>query len=410
LGSIKVSKETVRKECTFQEWFDLYGTKSFCLGTKFGTREYDECVTDGFNGKVREVMTLKKVSISSILEFVSISLKKFDLGEGGNLGFVERQTKEVERQVNFYMGFVKTTSNRKKKKNKAKSNNKPKLVCEDLYDTNDYQHDVLSDEEEEDVDTVNTLHDTDGEWDEEDENVPPTTFSTSSDSSDSSNLEYHEQQLAELEELVKNDEFSIAFNDDDDDDEVSFHSQNSNSVPPLLTVVSKDEDDEDDDSVVSAELQDGWDLVSDVDSVKSIDSFLAKPSYKDILMQPQYIDLELVIVEYPNQLLPSHIHKTVESKNTKDGKPSSPTPSNENVVDEDNRMDQETPTLTIEDEREGVKAQRGGKPSKMFKREGKASRTTNEKNMQRIRSRNCKPACQFGLNDTRSNSYAPKYY
>jgi len=259
--------------------------------------------------------------------------------------------------------------------------------------------------------------------DEEDENVPPTNSSsssssscTSSDSSQSSNLEHHEQQLAELEELVNNDEFSIAFNDDD---EVSFHSKNSNSAPPLLTVISKDEDDEDDDdSIVSEELQDGWDLVSDVDSVKSIDSFLTKPSYKDILMQPQYVDLELVIVEDPNQILSSsHMEKTVESKNTKENITSSPSPSStsssdnhdENVEDEDNRMDQETPTFTAEDEREGVKAQRGGKPSKMFKREGKAPRP-NEKNMQRSRSRNCKPACQFGLNDSRSNSYAPKYY
>merc|ERR1712038_1004526 len=182
---------------------------------------------------------------------------------------------------------------------------------------------------------------------------------------------------------------------------------------------SKDEDeDEDEESVISTELQDGWDLVSDVDSVKSIDSSLMKPSYKDILMQPQYIDLELVIVEDPNQVvLKQHYKREDESKSTK-VKASSPTPtstssssssSSSSPNEDDDRMDEETPILTIEDEREGVKTQRGGKPSKMFKGEGKV-RPPCEKNMQRVRSRNCKPSNMFGLTDTRSNSYAPQYY
>merc|ERR1712038_732492 len=85
------------------------------------------------------------------------------------------------------------------------------------------------------------------------------------------------------------------------------------------------DEDEDDESVISTELQDGWDLVSDVDSVKSIDSSLMKPSYKDILMQPQYIDLELVIVEDPNQVLKQHLKGEDESKSAK-MKASSPTP------------------------------------------------------------------------------------
>lgn len=412
MGSMKVTKESVTKECTFQEWFHLYGTKSSCLSHLFGTKEYDEYVHNtSVPGHVRQILSLKKVSISSVLEFVERILTKFGSGGGGggcNVNVIEGQKKLLEYKVKLYTSFVDNSSKRKKSKG---PNNKPKLVCEDLYDTADYQHgDFLSDEEDEDDEYVES---TDGEysneeWNEEDENVPPTTNS-------SSTLEHHEQQLAELEELVKNDEFSIAFHDDDD---VSFHSNSNPSdmvdtVPPPLTVVSKDEDDEDDESVISTELQDGWDLVSDVDSVKSIDSSLMKPSYKDILMQPQYIDLELVIVEDPNQVLKQHL-KGDESKSTK-VKASSPTPastsssSSSSPSEEDNRMDEETPVLTIEDEREGVKTQRGGKPSKMFKGEGKV-RPPCEKNLQRVRSRNCKPSNMFGLTDTRSNSYAPQYY
>merc|ERR1712165_391468 len=131
-------------------------------------------------------------------------------------------------------------------------------------------------------------------------------------------------------------------------------------------------------------------------------------------MQPQYIDLELVIVEDPNQVLKQHFKGEDESKSAK-MKASSPTPtstsssSSSSPNEDDDRMDEETPILTIEEEREGVKTQRGGKPSKMFKGEGKV-RPSCEKNMQRVRSRNCKPSNMFGLTDTRSNSYAPQYY
>merc|ERR1712038_1065041 len=126
---------------------------------------------------------------------------------------------------------------------------------------------------------------------QEEEDVSASTAEI--DSSDECfTIEQHEQQLEELEELVsyirQNDDFSIVSNNGNDDD--TFNSSNyslliENDVPALTLegeVISYDEEEVEEAPSVP---EDSWDVVSEVESIKSVTSSLTKLSYKEILME-----------------------------------------------------------------------------------------------------------------------------
>merc|ERR1712165_72768 len=194
-------------------------------------------------------------------------------------------------------------------------------------------------------------------------------------------IEQHEQQLEELEELVsyirQNDDFSIVSNNGNDDD--TFNSSNyslliENDVPALTLegeVISYDEEEVEEAPSVP---EDSWDVVSEVESVKSVTSSLTKLSYKEILMEKPSAPKEnekSVTLKDPKQITPSSNHTQKSSSLTRNDNASSPSsPKCDNRTD-----DNDTPNVfTCEDERDGIKLARGGKQSRMFKAEGKTQR------------------------------------
>merc|ERR1712038_949165 len=373
--SVVITKSNLNASLSFKEWFDKLGTRSMCLGKKFSKAEYDVCVLNALSEDVRHVMTKKKITMEHAIDVVKVSIDPLVNESPHHLSHktpwksIVDKMQDLKKKMNQLKGLELESSRRLNK------TRKPMLVCEGLFDVDDYrlnsihedEHYYYSDEYVEDNE-------------EKEEDVPALTAQV--DSSDEYfTIEQHEQQLEELEELVsyirQNDDFSIVSNDGNDDD--TFNSSNyslliENDVPALTLegeVISYDEEEVEEAPSVP---EDSWDVVSEVESVNSVTSSITKLSYKEILMEKPSAPKEnekSVNLKDLKQITPTSNHTQKSSSLAHNDNASSPSsPKSDNRTD-----DNDTPNVfTCEDERDGIKLARGGKQSRMFKAEGKTQR------------------------------------
>merc|ERR1712113_456927 len=126
---------------------------------------------------------------------------------------------------------------------------------------------------------------------------------------------------------------------------------------------------------------------------------LAKPSYRDMLMQPKKnVDEPTQPQVIPEEIDPSPPVPIELSNQTSDT-------NDDGVVDHDALHDTYDTLAFLEDERDGVKQARGGKASKMFKAEGKTQQWYHfGYNKYAPKSRNMKRSKMSGIPEGRSNN------
>jgi len=400
LCSVIITKSTTQNEfggLTFSQWFDKLGTRNMCLGKKFSKADYDVCVLNALSEDVRHVMTKKKITIEYALNVVNsivetfVKVKLFCLANAPWKAIVGKMEDVETKMKQLKMIEIENT----RRLNKAR---KPMLVC-DFYNVDDYQLNPIDEDE----------HYYDEEYkdceEEKEEDLSASTAKVDS-SEECFDLDQYEQQLEELEELVSysrhTDDFSIISNDDDDD---TFNSSNysliiDNDVPSISLegkVVSNDEE------VEETSEDDGWDVVSEVESVKSVTSSTTKLSYKEILMENASASASnekpVAPLKVPSQIPVSKILNS-SSNESHNSNPSSSFKLDHPTDDFDNELR----IFTCEDERDGIKSARGGKSNKMFKKEGRTKQQYSYRDYDRSGCRRASRNRKFGNNRTSTYS------
>ena len=71
----QISSMSIKKKCSYREWFLSIGVYRMGLMKKFSIVEYDTCVLNSLNMKIKQVMTKKKVTINDALVIIKDTLE-----------------------------------------------------------------------------------------------------------------------------------------------------------------------------------------------------------------------------------------------------------------------------------------------------------------------------------------------
>mmetsp|Transcript_3179 Transcript_3179/g.6576 ORF Transcript_3179/g.6576 Transcript_3179/m.6576 type:complete len:504 (+) Transcript_3179:145-1656(+) len=356
---IQISEATVAASRTFRGWFfTMGGTNKIRLSNNFTLKHYDTCVLNGLNKEVGHVLTRKKFTISDAMNIVKEAMNPdvYDnISVPKSIGArIANITLDMDR-IRKLLRVVKST----KRKKPALNNRMLEGRCEDYYN-NDL---CVIDENDEDsytgivseydkyVDGAITIDEHECAQDI----IHKTERREYPDLSVASSIIIDEQSFFEMvattEDLDSFSDFTI-LND-------------ANSIDySHISLIKLCSDDDDNNDYEDEETIQGWDVVSDIKSVKSIDTFMMTNSNPAMLLSISYRDILLkeansivlcdgVANEAPKNALPI-INKESKSMNEVE------------IAITEEEADNDDEMCDAHWERDGYKNGRGGKTAKLF--------------------------------------------
>jgi len=345
MSAIQISEATIVASRTFREWFSsMGGTHKMILHNNFTLKDYDLCVLNGLNEDVRDVLTRKKVTISDAMNIVKKALDPDAYGR--IIKSISARMENIKIDVDRMRKFLRINKSTKHKKpvlNNCIFDSGGRNGNNDLWVIEEDAYTGINSERDEYVDDVITAND---------QEVAQCIIIKSERSAytnlsiASSNIIY-EQDFIEMKDIVEdlnsisdftflNDAISIDYSE--------------------ISLVEFCGDNEE-------ETSEGWDVVSDLQSVKSVDTCMtitSKPamplsaSYKDMLLKKTK---PIIVCDGLTNIL----HVTTPLKTNKELKSVDEVKTTipEVVVDDGNMCDAHW-------ERDGFKNGRGGKLGRLF--------------------------------------------
>jgi len=348
MSAIQISETTVGASRTFRGWFSsMGGTNKMRLSKNFTLEDYDVCVLNGLNQDVRHVLTRKKLTISDVMNVVKKAI---------NIGVYSQNS--VFKSIGVRMANITLDVDRMRKflrANKSKKHKKPVLNNRIFEggDKDDNNH--LWVIEEDDDDAYNGIN---------------LEYDTNDDGTNTTNEQEVAQDIMNKVEKRENTNLSIASSHIIDEQgffEMKNALEDLDSISNFTILNDAHSIDYSQISLIelcggddNEEATQEWDVVSDLQSVKSMDTFMTtttKPSlsYRDILLKQKksIISYGGVANEAPRNAHPI-INK--ELKSTDEVKIAIA----EGAVDNDDEM------CDAYWERDGFKNGRGGKLGRLF--------------------------------------------
>jgi len=251
LSCAKITKTTATSAYTFREWFHkLNGTAGLGLGIGFTMKEYDLCVLNALNAKVKNMFTKKRVTIYKSVNRINTMSKSWNFNIPGK---VAAAINELKQENSLATARVKM--------NTSKKTTKPQLNCSDELDlSNIDEFDYWNDED----DIIDDEHDMIVDSDEQctQDSIVDNGMSISHLSSPEIVIQDNiisdlgdEYSYTEWQNLLQH--YEAEFNKENDEFDL---------IPDI-----REGQDKEDSSV-------GWDIVSDVQSVISVDTFATTTS------------------------------------------------------------------------------------------------------------------------------------
>ena len=329
--SIQITEGTVVAAYTFRDWFSsMSGTRKLGLSKKFTLGDYDLCVLNSLNEHVRHVLTRKKVTLSDIINTVEKSL---DYGSNFGMSVTNARITVIKNDIKRMKHVLKL---RRKKIRKPMLNN-------DTFDggCESDNSDFLVEEEDVASNTEQNQHD---------DRVITIDNQVTGAAQELLPILIIDDQHFEREDFVE------------DLDSISDFTVLQDAISIGYSHVSMEKLCADDDEGTSQ----GWDMVSDLMSVKSVDTLMTNKSietiplsttYKDMLLKAAKSDISCNGVAN-NVTEPTAILPTV-NEDVKSVDKTMPSIAEE-VIDNDVMYDAHW-------ERDGFKNGRGGKLGKLFK-------------------------------------------
>eukprot|EP00592_Proboscia_alata_P023806 CAMPEP_0194406372 /NCGR_PEP_ID=MMETSP0176-20130528/4606_1 /TAXON_ID=216777 /ORGANISM="Proboscia alata, Strain PI-D3" /LENGTH=552 /DNA_ID=CAMNT_0039205571 /DNA_START=38 /DNA_END=1696 /DNA_ORIENTATION=+ len=364
VSAIQISETNIRAAYTFRNWFSsMRGTCKLKLAKNFTLEDYDVCILNALNERVRHTLTRQKVTIIDAMDILSKGLNENAHIDGISL-------------INTRIKCIKTDLDRMTKflRNKENKSKKPMLKYDALNDV--YEDDDLWTEEDYYVDTtsntecdayVDKTRSSDERVDTKEKSARY-EISTNSDLSIDSSIFFEQDfdiSIASSNIIDEGDFVEVEDIVEDADSTADFSFLNCatsiNNSQISLEELHVDNDGKDEETTV------GWDMVSELQSVNSMgeslttmgtgtDKTVLHPSthYRDMLLKTGKP------IVYKGGTHTMKVHTT--TTNTVNSKQI--TQSNEKmaaILEENDQMND------AHWERDGFKNGRGGKSGKMFR-------------------------------------------
>jgi len=374
ISVIQVSETNIGAAYTFRKWFSIRrGMCKLKLAKNFTLKDYDVCILNALNDCVRHTLTRKKVTI---LDAMAILTKELN-GDVYVKIFINTRIKVIKSDMDRITKFLRN-------KNKTKSK-KPMLKYDPLNDA--YEDDDLWTEEDYYVETtsntecdvyVDTTMSSDEQVDTKDKSARDEIITNSNVGISSSNCIdqdfgisivssniIDDEDFEEVEDIVKADSTA----------DFSFLNCATSIDYSQISLEELHVDDAGEDEETTV----GWDVVSDLQSVNSMgtsmttaaastDKAVLQPStpYRDMLLKSGKLiarnggthNMKVTRATYP----------TVNSKRITKGNKNTAA-----ILEENNQMND------AHWERDGFKNGRGGKIGKLFRGNGRAPKSYNNR-------------------------------
>jgi len=272
MSAIQILETTVGVSRTFREWFSsMGGTNKMIVSKNFTLKDYDVCVLNGLNQDVRHVLTRKKLTISDAMNIVKEAMDPD-----------RYKQMSVVKSIGARMANIKLDMNRMKKSTKHKKPVLNNCIFEG-GDKDDNNHLWVIEEDDEDAyNGINSEYDTyDDVTNTTDEQVVAQDIMNKIEKRDNTNLSIASSNI------IDEQGFFEMKNAAEDLDSISnftiLNDAHSIDYSQISLIELCDGDD-------NEETTQGWEVVSDLQSVKSMDTFMTtatKPSlsYRDILLK-----------------------------------------------------------------------------------------------------------------------------
>jgi len=285
MSAIQISEATVDASHTFRVWFSsLGGTNKMRLSNKFTLRDYDMCVLNALNEDIRHLLTRKKLTVSDAMNIVKEAMDPDKYGKISVAQSIEARMAHIASDVDRIRKFIRV--NRSTKRKKPVLNN-CMFEVRGKDDSNDLW--VIEEDDEDTCTSINSEYDTyvDGVITTDEHEVTQDIVNKHerrayANLSVASSISIDGQSFFEMNDTTE--DFDSLSNFTILNDANSF----GYSHISLTELCGDDDDDEEE------ETTQGWDVVSDLQSVKSIDTLMtvnSEPtmplsiSYRDILLK-----------------------------------------------------------------------------------------------------------------------------
>jgi len=376
MSCIRITKSTALDSRTFRDWFSsMKGTARMGLTKQFTLQDYDLCVLNALNEKVRHVLVRKKVTILDAMDFVKQSYSNaIPSKQSRIILMINARIERIKRDI------TRVTARHKKKHSKAYQ--LPQIKLDDRFDhfyyDDEYPHNLYDiDEEDTSSNTKMLCHFHLNNIEEEVEDISlNTNISKSYDVCDGEqghnlfelipNGNQFTIDKNKLTDRKLNDDFSITTDDQKYFEWEDFVSDidSTNATAEDYDVVSEYNKYTEEENAMSQ----SWDVLSDLQSVRSVDTFSTNKcesfmssspstSYRDALLK----DMKSILnyTEEKNPIITSQV-LTKKKENIEHTKMKAISEIDSGILLTDDHW-----------ERDGYKNARGGKLERFFKGDGR---------------------------------------